>query len=170
MTNNISIEFDSLIKKFETMSDEIDEIGKKALNVGAYELKTKVKSAFASKMPTATKPVRQQSIKGYAVSSGEPLIDAVRQTKVSNGHTKVHILGAGQPHSSLFIARFYENDTKTRYQKSFKGKKLKKPRKLGKLEGKHFFMPTVDEQVQSTMDIIYDVIENKTEQILNNNG
>ena len=170
MTNNISVEFDSLIKKFETMQSEIDEIGKKALNVGAYELKTQVKSAFASKMPASTKPVRQQSIKGYAVTSGEPLVDAVRQTKVSNGHTKVHILGARQPHSSLFIARFYEDGTKTRHQKTYKGKKLKTPRKIGNLTGKHFFMPTVDEQAQNTVDTIYNVIYTKTEQIFNNNG
>lgn len=168
MNNNISIEFEEIIKKFETMADEIDEIGKKALNVGAYELKTEVKSAFASKMPTALKPVRQQNIKGYAVTSGEPLVEAVRQAKVQNGKTKVHILGDRKPHSSLFIARFYEDDTKIRYQKTFKGKKLKTPRKLGKLDGKHFFMSTVDANLQRTVDTIYDVINRKTEQIFNN--
>ena len=168
MNNNISIEFDKLIDKLDKMATNIDAIGKTALNVGAYNLKDKVKSAFASKMPSATKPVRQQSIKGYQISSGEPLVDAIRQTSFNNGHVKVHIMGANQAHSSLFIARFYEGGTKKRYQKTLHGKKLRKPRYIGAISAKHFFMPTVEEQTKATIDTIQSVIMTKTEQILNN--
>lgn len=168
MSNNIEVQFDDLIDKFDLMANEIQSIGKTALNVGAYNLKTAVKSAFASKMPASTKPVRQQTIsRGYKITSGEPLVDAVRQTKEKVGIVKVHILGSRQPNSSQFIARFYEGGTKDRYQKTHKGKKLRKPKFIGRLEAKHFFMPTVEEQTQNTISTIESVIINKTNDIFN---
>lgn len=156
---------------FDRMAVEIPKMENKALNTGAYYLKEQVKSAFVSKMPTATRPVRNQTVSGgYKITSGEALIDAVRQSKVHGNTTTVHILGAGGKGSPLFIARFYElgNFRKSpRYQKTYRGKKLKKKKRLGDLPAYHFFGPTVDQYLNNTLKIMGNVFEKYIGRYLN---
>lgn len=152
---------------FDKMAVVLPDIEKKAVNTAAYELKQQIKSAFASKMPSSTRPVRNQTVsRGYKITTGEPLVDAVRQSAFKDGHVKVHILGANEGGSPLFMARFYENGTKERHAKTFRGKKLAKPRYLNKLTGVNYFMPTVEQYMQQTGEIIYRIMNSKIGEIL----
>ena len=154
---------------FDKMAAAVHDIEESSLNVGAYYLKEKVKDSFISKFPNATKPVRQQTIsRGYKLTKEQPLVDAVRQSKYKNNTVKVHILGAGESGSPLFIARFYEEGTKERFARTYKGQKLKKKRSLGSIKAYRFFLPTVNEQLDETTKRIGQVYENQIDRIFNN--
>ena len=149
------------------MGTIVHDIERDALNVGAYQLKEKVKENFIAKFPNATKPVRPQTITGgYKLNKSQPLVDAVRQSRYKNNTVKVHVLGAHEANSPLFIARFYEDGTKDRYARTYKGKKLKKKRWLGKIDGYKYFKPTVEEQLDSVTEVIGEVYEHKLDQFL----
>lgn len=152
---------------FEKMAVILPDIEHTVLNVGANVLKEKVKEAFVAKMPSAARPVRQQTINGYKVTSQEPLVDAVRQSREKNNTVKVHILGANKPGSSNFIARFYEDGTNPRIQTKIKGKKLKKSRNLKTLPGYRFFRPTIESEISNAAKIMQQVYTNKLNNILN---
>ncbi len=165
--NNIKISGD-LNWSFDRMAREIPEIEETALRVGAYTLQQEVKKRLLSKMSTASNPVRQQTGKnGYKITSQEPLVDAIRQTKTENGKVKVHALGSGSSGSTTFITRFYEEVTKQRYNKSYKGKKLKTRRYTGIVGGLHFFNDTINAYMGKTTQIISDIINNKLNLIMN---
>lgn len=155
---------------FDKMAIIAPDLERTALNVGAYKLKEAVKSSFVQKFPSASRPVRPQSIGQYKITKSEPLEDAVRQTTYKYNTVKVHILGKGEKGSPLFIARFYEDGTKERYAKTYKGKPLKKKRRLGALHGYKFFRPTVDEQLEDVTKLIGEVYEHKIEEVLKENG
>lgn len=154
---------------FDKMAVILPDIEKTCLNVGANILKEKVQSSFTSKMPSASRPVRNQTIGTYKITTSEPLVDAVRQSKVDNAakSTKVHILGANKSGSSQFIARFYENGTKDRYQTKIKGKTLKKKRWLGKLTDYHYFMPTVQSEIAGVASVMGSIYSRKIDRVLN---
>lgn len=153
---------------FDRMGEAVYDIERTALNVGAYYLKEKVKESFVSNFPNASKPVRQQTVsRGYKITKEQPLVDAVRQSSYKNNTVKVHILGAGESGSPLFMARFYEEGTKERYAKTYKGQKLKKKRRLGSISGYKFFLPTVEEQLDATTEQIGQVYENQIDRIFN---
>jgi len=154
---------------FDRMAAMVHDIERSCLNSGAYYLKEKVKESFTSKFPSSTKPVRQQTIsRGYRLTKEQPLVDAVRQSKYANNTVKVHVLGAGESGSPLFIARFYEDGTQERYAKTIHGRKLSKPRRLGKLDGYHYFMPTVQENLDQATEIIGQVYEHKIDTVFKN--
>lgn len=157
---------------FERMEVIIPYIEKKTLNVGANYLKEQVKEAFASKMPAATRPIRHQvGMRGYKINAGDTLLDAVRQSKVKGNTAKVHILGSNASGSGQFIARFYEDGTfkhSPRYQKTYKGKRLKKKKDLGSLTGLHFFRPTIDQQLERAIELMGRVYEAQIDNTINN--
>ena len=151
---------------FDRMAVMVHDIERSCLNAGAYYLKEKVREAFISKFPAATKPVRQQTVSnGYKITKEQPLVDAVRQSKYANNTVKVHILGAGEAGSPLFMARFYEAGTQERYAKTIHGRKLSKPRRLGQLTGYHYFMPTVEQNLDQATNIIGQVYEHKIDTV-----
>ncbi len=155
---------------FDKMAVILPDIEKTILNVGANILKRKVQESFIAKMPSASRPVRQQSIGSYKITTNEPLVDAVRQSSpdMSRRTTKVHILGENKSGSSQFIARFYENGTKDRYQTKIKGKTLKKKRWIGKLTGYHFFLPTIQSELTTATEVMGQVYTKKLDEELNN--
>lgn len=149
---------------FDRMSVILPEIEKKTLQSGAMSLKEKVKSAFISKLPAAANLLRRV-VNNY---QNTPLVEGVRQSKVDEktNSVKVHILGThGQ--DMTWMTRFFEYQTKERYNKTRNGKKLKKPRYTKYLPGYHFFQPTVDAEIQNTMDHMGRVYENKIKKIVN---
>lgn len=165
--NTIKISGD-LDWSFDRMAKEMPEIEKTALRVGAYELQQQVKKQLVSKMPTASNPVRQQTGKGgYKITSQEPLVDAIRQTKTDNGKVKVHALGSGAAGSTTFITRFYEEMTKQRYNKNYKGKRLKNRKYTGIVGGVHFFNDTINSYMNKTTQLISNIITNKLSLIMN---
>ena len=163
--NNTSSIIRELNISFDRMAAILPDIEDSALKSGAMSLKEKVKSAFVSKLPSASRPIT----KPYNNYQGTPLVEGVRQSKVdSKSNTvKVHILGSkGQ--DMTWATRFYEYETKDRYQRNYKGKKLNKRRYTGKLRGYHFFEPTVQAEIASVTAHMGKVYENKIDKVLNN--
>ena len=158
--NGITISGD-LNWSFDRMAREMPKIEESALKSGAYMLKELEKESLVSKMPAATKPVRVQTIRGYKVDSQEPLTEAIRQSKTKNGKVKVHALGSGKKGSSTFIARFYEEVTKPRYAKTYKGKPLKKKRYAGTVGGTHFFSSALSAYMDQVIQHISNIITNR---------
>lgn len=152
---------------FDRMERELPEIQNQAVKAGGAMLKEKIKENLAAKMPSATKPVRVQTgNRGYKITSQEPLTEGIRQTKTNNGKVKVHALGSGAPGSSTFITRFYEEVTKPRYNKNYRGKKLKKQRSTGQVGGVHFFKDTVNAYINQVTQYIGNIITSKLSIIL----
>lgn len=150
---------------FERMSVILPDIEHSALKSGAMSLKEKVKEAFISKLPSASRPI-QHPYKNY---QGTALVEGVRQSKVDEKYNtvKVHILGSkGQ--DMTWITRMYEYPTQERYTKTFKGKKLKTKRRTGHLQGYHFFIPTVQTELSNVTQHMAAVCENKINKVLGN--
>ena len=156
---------------FDAMARLIPDIEVKTLNVGANYLKEQVKSAFVSRMPNANKPVRRQrGMRGYMIDAQDRLVDAVRQSKAIGGKVRIHILGEKKKGSAQFIARFYEYGTfahNPRKQKTYKGKKLKKLKNLGKITGLHFFNSTIQQQIGQACNIMGRVYERMIDTVFN---
>lgn len=71
----------------------------------------------------------------------DSLFDAIRMTKldVDGESLKVHIMGTKATGSGTYRLRFFEGGTKERFAQTYKGKPLKKPRKLGHIGAYNFF-------------------------------
>ena len=165
INNSIAIQ-QALNVSFDRMSAVLPEIEERTLKSGASSLKEKVKETFVSKMPSAARPIRKP-LRNYA---GTALVEGVRQTKVNKteGRVRVHILGSGG-HDMTFATRFYEYDTKKppRYNRNYKGMKLKKRRSTGKLTGLHFFESTINAELSSTEEIMGTIYQNILTNTLN---
>lgn len=161
--NTIKISGD-LNWSFDRMAAQLPEIQNQAVRAGGMMLKEEIKKTLTSKMPSSTNPVREQTGRGgYKITSQEPLVEGIRQTKTEDGRVKVHALGSGAPGSSTFITRFYEEVTKPRYNKNFKGKRLKKKRFTGAVGGLHFFQDTVNAYINKVTEHISNIISNRLE-------
>lgn len=172
MTTSDPIQFERMLNiSFDKMLEILPEVTQTALNVGANIIKENVKQSFMTKVPAATRPIRQQVINGsYNVTGGDTMLDAVRQTKVDpiRNTAAVHILGAGEKGSGQFIARFYEGGTKPRYAKHFRGTTLKKKRFTGQIPAYNFFIPTAEASVNEAAQVMGSIFDKKITEALNN--
>ena len=156
--NDTNVILRELDVTFERMGAILPDIEQSTLKAGAMALKEKVKEAFISKLPSAARPIK----KPYNNYSPTPLVEGVRQSKVDTrtNTVKVHILGShGQ--DMTWLTRMYEDETKPRYQRTYKGKKLKTKRFTGKLDGYHFFIPTVQSNLDAVTKVMGSIYENK---------
>ena len=81
----------------------------------------------------------------------DKLSDGVMSSKVKEGSIIVHIMGTRKKGSGTFRLRFFEGGTKERYQKTWKGKKLKVPRRLGHIKAYGFFNSAVSSSTDEVM-------------------
>lgn len=78
---------------------------------------------------------------------------------------KVHIMGTRSKQSGTFRLRFFENGTKDRYQKTYKGQPLKKKRFVGKIsDSKYsFFNTSIDaaqgDATQTFEKVLFEAID-----------
>lgn len=161
--NNADVVLREMDITFERMGAILPEIEESVLKSGAMSLKEKVKEVFVSVLPSANRPIK----KPYNNYAPTPLVEGVRQSKVDKGSNtvKVHILGSrGQ--DMTWLTRMYEDETKARYQKTYKGKKLKTKHHTGKLKGYHFFTPTIQSSLDSVSKLMGTVYENKLTKVL----
>lgn len=172
MTTSDPIQFERELNiPFDRMIEILPEVTQKALNVGAYIIKENVKQAFMTKVPAATRPIRQQIINGsYYVTKGDSMVDAVRQSKADmiRNTTRVHILGTNEKGSGQFIARFYEGGTKERYSKHIKGATLKKKHYTGRIQAYNFFIPTAEASINEAAQVMGDIFDRNITEALNN--
>ena len=76
------------------------------------------------------------------------------------GVRKVHILGE-------YRLKWFEKGTAERYAKTYRGKTLKKVRRLGKMTGKRFFDTTINRDGEKAKEILRDTFQTEIYKIFN---
>lgn len=133
--------------------DWLQENGKtyfqRALYRGANVLKNQTRENLSSALPASGNP--------------NPKYDDTLQDAIRNSHTEgdvitVHILGTRASGSGTYRTRFFENGTKDRYQKTYKGVPLKKKRFIGRLKPLRFFSSAIASSESKVINAMSDVI------------
>lgn len=148
----------TLIGKFEKVVKELPFAEKRALISAAYFLRDKIKQQLTSSLPKATV---------HNPKYNDTLADAVMFSKIDGASLTVHAMGTRRSGSGTYRTRFFENDTRDRYQKTWNGQKLKKKRFLGHITGTHFFATAVEANRSETEQKIIDVLEKYVQQTIN---
>lgn len=149
------------IGSFNRLINDMPDICNKALNTGAYIIKENIKSVFKQKMPAAGRPfkVPATSKGGYKITKPDTLIDAIRQSKSHVTHATISVQG-NESGSPLFIARMYNTKTKSRYAKTWRGQKLRKPRYVGEVGGLNYFETGISGAENQAYDAMQRILEN----------
>lgn len=156
--DNITLKIEGdIIGKFEEAIKELPRVEKQALYTAATFLRDKGRESLISKLPKAT-----QANPKYK----DTLADAVRFTKVDGASLKVHALGTRETGSGTYRARFFEEQTKDRYQKTWKGIKLKKKRYLGHVGPLHYFKSAMDANMNEAVSKMEDILGKHLENII----
>jgi len=98
----------------------------------------------------------------------DKLSDGVMSSKVKEGSIIVHVMGTRKKGSGTFRLRFFEGGTKERYQKTWKGKKLKVPRRLGHIKAYGFFNSAVSSSTDEVMKAMNEQLTKYIEKAWNN--
>lgn len=142
----------------DEMREQLPRAEKKALYRAAYFLRDKIRQSLTSSLPKATNRNPKYS---------DTLIDAVGFTKVDGASLNINAMGNRKKTSGTYRTRFFENDTRDRYQKSYKGQKLKKKRFLGHITGTHFFRNAVEANQPAAIELMRGVISEFVQEIYN---
>lgn len=149
----------------DEIGDGIDAVSKvmaraeaAALRKGAQVLKKNIKSNLTSTgIRIGTNPL-------YI----DKLSDGVMSSKVKEGSIIVHIMGTRKKGSGTYRLRFFEGGTKERYQKTWKGKKLKVPRRLGHIKAYGFFNSALSSSTDEVMKAMDEQLTKYIEKAWNN--
>jgi hypothetical protein len=144
----------------DEMREQLPRAEKKALYRAAYFLRDKIRQSLTSSLPKATNRNPKYS---------DTLIDAVGFTKVDGASLNINAMGNRKKTSGTYRTRFFENDTRDRYQKSYRGQKLKKKRFLGHITGTHFFRNAVEANQPAAIELMRGVISEFVQEIYNKN-
>lgn len=139
----------SLLGPLEQMKEELPRAEKRALYRAAYFLRDRIKQSLESSLPKAAQ---------HNPKYNDTMLDAVLFTRPDGSSINVNAMGNRKKGSGTYRARFFENDTKDRYQKSYRGVKLKKKRFLGHITGTHFFSNAVSQNESQAINLMRDVI------------
>ena len=139
----------TLLGPLEKMKEELPRAEKRALYRAAYALRDRLRQSLVSSIPKAAT---------HNAKYSDTLVDAVGFTKVDGASLNINAMGNRKKGSGTYRTRFFENNTKDRYQKTYRGIKLKKKRFLGHITGTHFFSNTVDNSKDYIVSIMRDVI------------
>jgi len=142
----------------DEMREQLPRAEKRALYRAAYFLRDKIRQSLTSSLPKATNRNPKYS---------DTLIDAVGFTKVDGASLNINAMGNRKKTSGTYRTRFFENDTRDRYQKSYKGQKLKKKRFLGHITGTHFFKNAVEANQPAAIELMRGVISEFVQEIYN---
>ena len=98
----------------------------------------------------------------------DKLSDGVMSSKVKEGSIVVHVMGTRKKGSGTFRLRFFEGGTKERYQKTWKGKKLRVPRRLGHIKAYGFFNSALSSSTDEVMKAMDEQLTKYIEKAWNN--
>lgn len=154
MADNVEIKGD-LNMSFEAMTRIFPKYAKAALYAGAAVIKDQTERNLMQRLPKARQPNPLYN---------DTLADAIWNTKSDGAEVDIHIMGTRAQGSGTFRTRFFENGTQDRYAKTYKGKKLKKPRYLGKIKPKYFFKDAVNSSEQAAVQAMQPIINRFFEQ------
>lgn len=148
--DNISLKISgSLLGPLEELREELPRAEKRALYHAAYFLRDKIRQSLTSSLPKA-------SVRNPKYS--DTLVDAIGFTKVDGASLNVNAMGNRRSSSGTYRTRFFENDTRNRYQKTRNGVKLKKKKFLGHITGTHFFSNAVTANQSQAINLMREVI------------
>ena len=139
----------SLLGPLEQMQKELPRAEKRALYRAAYFLRDKIRQSLVSSVPKA---------ETHSPKYSDTLVDAVGFTKVDGASVNINAMGSRKKGSGTYRTRFFENDTKDRYQKTYRGIKLKKKRFLGHITGTKFFSNAVQANQSAAIELMREVI------------
>lgn len=156
--DNVTLKIEGdIIGKFDEAVKDLPRAEKRALYTAASFLRDKGKESLISKLPKAT-----QANPKY----NDTLVDAIRFTRVDGASLKIHALGTRETGSGTYRARFFEEQTKDRYQKTWNGVKLKKKRFLGHVGPLHYFKSAMDTNMNEAVRMMEDVMGEYLENII----
>lgn len=148
----------TLLGPLEELKQELPKAERRALYRAAYFLRDKIRQSLTSSLPKATNRNPKYS---------DTLIDAIGFTKVDGASLNINAMGNRKKTSGTYRTRFFENDTRDRYQKSYRGQKLKKKRFLGHITGTHFFRNAVEANQPAAIELMRGVISEFVQEIYN---
>lgn len=133
----------------EKMREELPRAEKRALYRAAYFLRDKIRQSLTTAIPKATQKNPKYN---------DTLVDAVGFTKVDGASLNVNAMGTRKTGSGTYRARFFEEGTRDRYQKTHNGIKLKRKKYIGKIGPTHFFKSAVQANQSAAIKLMEDVI------------
>ena len=146
----------TLLGPLEKMKEELPKAERRALYRAAYFLRDKIRQSLTSSLPKATQPNPKYN---------DTLVDAVGFTRPDGASININAMGTNRKGSGAYRTRFFENDTRDRYQKTYRGVKLKKKRFLGHITGTHFFQNAVQQNQAQAVKMMEEVISKYVQQI-----
>ena len=166
----------------------VEEVFSQFMDLTAKEMNTTVRRALRAGGKELQKQTRKNAkagiisrnnthwYDGKIITYDDKIEDAVRISKIdgdfgSELSQKVHVMGTRNKYSGTYRFRFLEKGTKQRYAKYYRDKNgkrmaLKKPRYLGRIQGRWFFK-NAQSQVFPNLEKIYMNEIDKTIQKLN---
>ena len=139
----------TLLGPLEELKHELPKAERRALYRAAYFLRDKIRQSLTSSLPKATNRNPKYS---------DTLIDAVGFTKVDGASLNINAMGNRKKTSGTYRTRFFEENTRDRYQKTYKGVRLKKKRFLGHITGTRFFNNAVEANQSAAVELMRSVI------------
>lgn len=157
--NGISLKISGNLKgPLDEMREQLPRAEKRALYRAAYFLRDKIRQSLVSSLPKATQHNPKYS---------DTLVDAIGFTKVDGASLNINAMGNRKKTSGTYRTRFFEENTRDRYQKTYKGVRLKKKRFLGHITGTRFFNNAVEANQSAAVELMQDVINEYVTQIYN---
>lgn len=174
MNSGFECNVEEVFNKFmELTASEMEKATKKALTAGAAELVRHTKSNLTASL---NERGHQHWYNGKIIVYNNQVEDAVMQGKGTNGDFEevmsktVHIMGKNRTGSGTYRTRFLEKGTKERYATHARNKRhelveLKKPKHLGRINGKWFFKNAQNEVFPNLPDIYMREIDKAIDKI-----
>lgn len=136
MSKQLECDILEVFDKFSSLAKgEMIKSMKSAIKAGAQQLKKETLSNARAGIKT------YNNLPGKYIDS---ILDAVRVSRLVDEYDedlyqKVHVMGTRKKGSQTYKFRFLEGGTKDRYQRTLKGRPLKKPRYIGRITPRRYF-------------------------------
>lgn len=142
---DLEVDVLEMFNKFkELTAKEMDMAVKKAITKAAREIREKT-------VQNAESGIKTYNNHPDGPYNGDTILDAPRVSRIEDRYDedslsiKVHVMGTRKSDSQTYRFRFLEKGTKDRYQLTYRGKELKKPRYLGSIKPRHYFRKANEE-------------------------
>lgn len=134
-----------MFNKFKELTGkEMDIAIRKAIRTAAKEIKDKT-------IQNAESGIKTYDNHPDSPYNGDTILDAPRVSKIEDRYDeddlsiKVHVMGSRKSDSQTYRFRFLEKGTKDRYQLTYRGKELNKPRYIGRITPRYYFKKANEE-------------------------
>ncbi len=146
----------TLMGPLKELKEELPRAEKRALYRAAYFLRDKIRQSLVAAIPKAAQPNPKYN---------DTLVDAVGFTRVDGASLNVNAMGTRKTGSGTYRTRFFEEQTRDRYQKTRNGVRLKKKKYLGHVGPTHFFRDAVQANQNQAVELMREVINQYVQEI-----